>query len=193
MKLETISKIEHQKSNGHKSFVLWFTGLSGAGKSTLSNNLEDKLFKKGIKTYVLDGDNIRKGLNKDLGFSDFDRTENIRRIGEVARLFVDSGTVALVAFISPFRSDRLIARQLVEEGEFIEIFVNSSLEVCEKRDVKGMYKKARSGEIKFFTGIDSPYENPENPELIIDTANKSLDDCINQIYDYLIKKGLIND
>lgn len=193
MQLNSITKSAHQKMNNHKSFILWFTGLSGAGKSTLANNLEYKLHQKNIKTYVLDGDNIRRGLNKDLGFSDKDRTENIRRIGEVAKLFTDAGVVTFVAFISPFRSDRQIARELVEKNEFIEIFVDSPLDVCESRDVKGLYKKARLGEVKFFTGIDSPYEKPENPELIIDTANKNLEDCVNEIYDYLVSRGLIND
>ena len=193
MQLNSITKSAHQKMNNHKSFILWFTGLSGAGKSTLANNLEYKLHQKNIKTYVLDGDNIRRGLNKDLGFSDKDRTENIRRIGEVAKLFTDAGVVTFVAFISPFRSDRQIARELVEKNEFIEIFVDSPLDVCESRDVKGLYKKARLGEVKFFTGIDSPYEKPENPELIIDTANKNLEDCVNEIYNYLVSRGLIND
>lgn len=187
-----IHKSDRQVLNKHKSFVIWFTGFSGAGKSTLAVNLERKLFEKGIRTYILDGDNIRKGLNKDLGYSDYDRTENIRRIGEVAKLFVDGGIVTLVAFISPFISDRNIARKLVEKNEFIEIFVNCPLEVCESRDTKGLYKKARSGELKEFTGIDSPYEKPESPELIINTENINVDSCVNQIYDYLLSRGLIN-
>jgi adenylylsulfate kinase len=193
LNMENITKEERNKQNNHKSFVLWFTGLSGAGKSTLAINLEKKLYSKNIKTYILDGDNIRKGLNKDLGFSDSDRTENIRRIGEVSKLFVDAGIVPLVAFISPFQSDRDIARKLVNEGEFIEIFVDCSLEVCESRDIKGLYKKARSGELKQFTGIDSPYEKPINPELSINTANQSIDESVNEIYQYLISKSLISE
>ncbi|MBC7476084.1 MAG: adenylyl-sulfate kinase [Candidatus Sericytochromatia bacterium] len=191
MEINNLSKLERHNLNNHKSFVLWFTGLSGAGKSTLANSLENKLYDHGIRTYILDGDNIRKGLNKDLGFSDDARVENIRRIGEVSKLFVDAGAVTLVAFISPFIADRKIARELVEKDEFIEIFVDCSLEVCESRDVKGLYKKARSGELKMFTGIDSAYEKPVNPELIIDTANKSIEQCVEQIYNYLSTKGLI--
>lgn len=193
MQLNNITKLKRHNLNGHKSFVLWFTGLSGAGKSTLANELEKKLYENKVRTYILDGDNIRKGLNKDLGFSDNDRTENIRRIGEVSKLFVDSGIVSLVAFISPFNSDREIARQLVQKDEFIEIFVDCPIEQCEVRDVKGLYKKARSGELKQFTGIDSPYERPVNPELTIYTGEKSITQCIDQIYDYLIMKGLLND
>ncbi|MFN8578768.1 MAG: adenylyl-sulfate kinase [Candidatus Sericytochromatia bacterium] len=190
--MQLISKEERNEQNKHKSFILWFTGLSGSGKSTLSTNLEIKLFNNNIKTYILDGDNIRKGLNKDLGFSDSERTENIRRIGEVSKLFVDAGLVTLVAFISPFQSDRNIVRKLVKDGEFIEIFVNCSLEHCEKRDIKGLYKKARSGELKQFTGIDSPYEIPSNPELVINTESKNIEECVNEIYEYLLSKELIN-
>ena len=156
------AKLKHQKPS-----VIWFTGLSGSGKSTLANALELKLYEMGVHTYLLDGDNIRHGLNHDLGFSQEDRVENIRRIGEVAKLFVDSGTILLTAFISPFQNDRNLVRNLVEEDEFIELFVDTPLEVCEQRDPKGLYKKARDGKIKNFTGIDSPYEKPLNPELHI--------------------------
>ncbi len=187
----TISKEDRHRLNEHKSAILWYTGLSGAGKSTLANKVEEKLFERGIHTYVLDGDNIRHGLNKGLGFSAEDRKENIRRIGEVAKLFVDAGTFVSTAFISPYREDREMVRKLVPEGEFIEIFVNASLEVCEQRDTKGLYKKARAGEIKHFTGIDDPYEAPENAELIIDTAEKSLEDCAAEIMNYLEVKGYI--
>jgi adenylylsulfate kinase len=166
----TITKQDRHRMNGHKSAILWYTGLSGAGKSTLANKVEEKLFERGIHTYVLDGDNIRHGLNKGLGFSTEDRKENIRRIGEVSKLFVDAGAFVSTAFISPYREDRDMVRQLVNDGEFIEIFVNAPLDVCEERDPKGLYKKARAGEIRNFTGIDDPYEAPENAELIIYTG-----------------------
>ncbi len=162
--------------------VLWFTGLSGSGKSTLADALEQRLMKEGIKTYLLDGDNIRFGLNKNVDFSDEGRKENIRRIGEVSKLFVDAGLVVLTAFVSPFRSDREQVRELLPQSEFIEIFVDTPIEVCEQRDVKGLYKKARAGEIKDFTGISSPYETPVNPEITIKTAGRSIEDCIEEIY-----------
>ncbi|WP_409272092.1 adenylyl-sulfate kinase [Neobacillus sp. SCS-31] len=186
-----MTKTDRQNLNGHKSFVLWFTGLSGSGKSTLANEVDRQLFSMGVRSYVLDGDNIRHGLNKGLGFSKEDRIENIRRIGEVSRLFVDSGLVVLTAFISPFREDRNRVRQLFEPGEFIEVFANCPLEVCEKRDVKGLYKKARRGEIRDFTGIDSPYEAPLDPELIIDTSAASVEDCAKRVIRYLQNNGLI--
>ncbi|MBB5324993.1 adenylylsulfate kinase [Anoxybacillus tepidamans] len=181
----TITKEDRRARNGHHSAVLWFTGLSGSGKSTLANAVSKKLFELGVQNYVLDGDNIRHGLNKDLGFSAEDRTENIRRIGEVAKLFVDSGQFVLTAFISPFERDRQLVRQLLEADEFIEIYVKCPLEECEKRDPKGLYKKARNGEIREFTGIDSPYEEPSSPELIVETHLYSLEECVNQVIAYL--------
>ena len=174
-----------------KPCVIWFTGLSGSGKSTISNAVEVELFKRGIKTYLLDGDNIRHGLNKDLSFSEIDRIENIRRIGEVSKLFVDSGLIVLTAFISPFKSDRQIAKSLVEYDEFIEVFIDSPLDVCESRDPKGLYKKAREGAIKNFTGISSPYELPEDPQIHIKTDKYSVSECTDIIISYLIKYGYI--
>ena len=179
----------HQK--GHRSAILWFTGLSGAGKSTLANAVNSALFEQGLACYVLDGDNIRHGLCTDLGFSDADREENIRRIGEVAKLFLDAGVVVLTAFVSPFRADRDKARALVEAGDFVEIHCAADLGVCEERDTKGLYAKARAGTIKEFTGISSPYEAPEQPELRVDTGSHSLDDCVTQVVDYLIEKAII--
>ena len=169
------------RRNGYQPKVLWFTGLSGSGKSTLAGALEVHFHNLGFNTYILDGDNIRGGLNKDLDFSSDGRTENIRRISEVAKLFVDAGVIVLTAFISPFREDREHAREVIGSADFMEIHVDCPLEVCEERDVKGLYKKARAGEIKFFTGIDSPFEEPENPDITIDTANNSLDDCLQQL------------
>lgn len=173
-------------------FILWFTGLSASGKSTLANIVEKKLFKMNYKTYLLDGDNVRHGLNKDLGFNEESRVENIRRIGEVSKLFLDSGIIVLTAFISPFKSDRHLARSLVTKKQFIEIFIDASLETCEKRDPKGMYLKARNGEISNFTGISSPYESPENPELHIINNEITLEDASNQIIEYLIIKEYID-
>lgn len=187
----TITKADRHRMNCHKSAILWYTGLSGAGKSTLANKVEEKLFERGIHTYVLDGDNIRHGLNKGLGFTTEDRKENIRRIGEVSKLFVDAGAFVLTAFISPYREDREMVRQLVPEGEFIEIYVHAPLAVCEERDPKGLYKKARAGEIKHFTGIDDPYEAPENAELIIHTGDRNLEDCAAEVMSYLQSKGYI--
>lgn len=183
-----ITKDERQMQYKHKSLVLWFTGLSGSGKSTLADAVEQALFKQNVKTYLLDGDNIRSGLNADLDFTEEGRTENIRRISEVAKLFVDAGNVVLTAFISPFIKDRAFAREVLEEGEFVEVFVDCPLEVCEQRDVKGLYQKAREGKIKNFTGIDSPFEAPENPELIVKTAEHSLEECVNQVVSYLENK-----
>ena len=187
----TIKRIHRERSNKHKGMILWFTGLSGSGKSTLSNCLEEILHKLNMKTYVLDGDNVRKGLCNDLGFSENDRVENIRRVGEISKLMMDAGLIVMSAFISPFKSDRRIVRKLVEKGNFIEIFVDAPLDVCESRDVKGLYKKARSGEIKDFTGISSPYEKPENAELIIDTSCNNIEDCVNKIIKYLKDEGII--
>ncbi|MFD1457770.1 adenylyl-sulfate kinase [Scopulibacillus daqui] len=181
----SISKSERRLRNGHHSFVIWFTGLSGSGKSTLANAVAGRLFDDHLQSYVLDGDNIRFGLNKDLGYSERDRKENIRRIGEVAKLFVDSGSVVLTAFISPYKEDRRAVRELLKADEFIEIFVKCSIDECEKRDPKGLYQKARNGEIKAFTGINAPYEEPDKPEMIIDTEHFTIDQCVNQIIDYL--------
>lgn len=186
-----ISKSDRQSLNGHKSCVLWFTGLSGSGKSVLANAVDEKLYRKGIQSYVLDGDNIRHGLNKDLGFQTGDRIENIRRIGEVAKLFVDSGQMILTAFISPFREDRDMVRALFPKGEFFEIYVKCPLHVCEQRDPKGLYKKARNGEIKHFTGIDSPYEAPLSPDFIIESDQTSISDGADLIINALQNKGII--
>ena len=176
-----IKREDRESSNGHKPKVIWFVGLSGSGKSTLANSLENYLFKKGIKTYILDGDNVRSGLNNDLDFSDQSRKENIRRISEVSKLFVDAGTVVLTAFISPFKEDRASAKKVIGKEDFIEVHVDCPLEICEERDVKGLYRKARQGEIKHFTGIDSPFEIPEEPDVRIDTANNSLEFCLEQL------------
>lgn len=180
----TISKKDRNKLLDNRSFVVWFTGLSGSGKSTLANEAEKLLNEKGYLTYVLDGDNIRGGLNKDLAFSEEDRKENIRRIGEVAKLMVDAGVIVLTAFISPFREDRDSVRRMLEKDEFIEVYLKCPIEKCEERDVKGLYKKARNGEIKDFTGIDSPYEEPVDPEVVIETGTNSLKDST----DILFKK-----
>ncbi|HXL59046.1 MAG TPA: adenylyl-sulfate kinase [Chitinophagaceae bacterium] len=188
----TITKADRHRMNGHKSAILWYTGLSGAGKSTLANKVEEKLFERGIHTYVLDGDNIRHGLNKGLGFTAEDRKENIRRIGEVAKLFVDAGAFVSTAFISPYQDDREMVRSIVEPGEFIEIYVYAPLEICEERDPKGLYKKARAGEIKHFTGIDDPYEAPANPELLINTGENNLETCAATIMKYLEDNGYID-
>jgi adenylylsulfate kinase len=187
----SLSKESRRKQNGHQSFVLWFTGLSGSGKSTVANALAQKLFELDIRNYVLDGDNVRHGLNKDLGFSDSDRTENIRRIGEVSKLFVDSGQVVLTAFISPFLADRQLVRSLLEEDEFIEIYVKCPIEECENRDPKGLYDKARKGLIPDFTGIHSPYEEPLQPEIVVDTNESSVAECVEQIVNYLSSKNAI--
>ncbi|GAF16195.1 LOW QUALITY PROTEIN: adenylylsulfate kinase [Bacillus sp. JCM 19046] len=186
----SVKKTERQKQLKQKSCVLWFTGLSGSGKSTLAN-ADHQLFKQGNASYVLDGDNIRHGLNKDLGFTDADRNENIRRIGEVSKLFVDAGTIVSTAFISPFQKDRDTVRALFEQGEFIEIYVNCSLEECEKRDVKGLYKKARQVRSPTFTGISSPYEKPDAPELVIETDNLSVDEAVQTILTYLKEKQIL--
>ncbi|RCW65862.1 adenylyl-sulfate kinase [Saliterribacillus persicus] len=189
-----ITKADRYKQNNHKSAVLWFTGLSGSGKSTLSVALENELFQLGIHTYRLDGDNVRHGLNKNLGFSPEDRSENIRRIGEVGKLMSDAGLLTLTAFISPYQEDRDQVRSILEKDEFIEIYVKCNLEACESRDPKGLYKKARAGEIKGFTGIDAPYEEPTNPEIIVETDNQSLEESVQVIINYLKEKNyLVND
>src|SRR5690625_132716 len=183
-----VMKQDRQQLKGHKSAIIWFTGLSGSGKSTISVALEALLYEKGIHTYRLDGDNIRHGLNRNLGFSQADRTENIRRIGEVSKLMIDAGLLTLTAFISPYEEDREQVRQLVEPDEFIEIYIKASLETCEERDPKGLYKKARLGEIKNFTGIDAPYEEPKDPELVIDTDQLSIEEAVESILAYLMKE-----
>jgi adenylylsulfate kinase len=175
----------------YKSCVIWFTGLPSAGKSTLANALCHRLHNYGIMNYVLDGDNIRHGLNKDLGFGPEDREENIRRIGEVASLFVDAGLIAMTAFISPYRKDRRQARAIVKQGEFIEVYVKCQLDVCEQRDPKGMYKKARAGQIKEFTGVSAVYEEPEMPEIVLETDKLSIDECLGCLLDYLVKNEYI--
>jgi adenylylsulfate kinase len=186
-----IAKIDRNQQKGHNSMVLWLTGLSGSGKSTLANLLEQELMNAGINTYILDGDNIRSGLNKDLDFSEQGRIENIRRIGEVAALFVDAGVVVITAFISPFRSDRQLARQLAGPENFVEVFVECPLEICEQRDVKGLYKKARAGEIKNFTGIDSPFEYPESADVVVHTHAESTDQSVSRIMGVLKERLLV--
>jgi len=185
-----ITRQDREALNGHRSFALWFTGLSGSGKSTLAHAVEKKLFEMGCRTFVLDGDNVRHGLSSNLSFSEDDRKENIRRIGEAAKLITEAGIIALTAFISPFRADREMVRNLFLHGEFVEIYCNAALEVCESRDVKGLYKKARAGEIKNYTGIDSPYEAPINPEMSVATGSDALDLCVDQILETLKTKGL---
>lgn len=187
----TITRSDRERLNGHRGVILWFTGLSGSGKSTLAHAVEAQLFERGHRTFVLDGDNVRHGLCADLGFSDSDRQENIRRIGEVAKLFTDAGVITLAAFVSPFRADRDRVRALVAEGEYIEVYCQASLDVCEQRDVKGLYAKARAGQIPEFTGISSPYEAPEAAELQIDTGSRSLEDCVAQVLDHLASQGII--
>ncbi len=188
----SVDREDRTKQRGHGSAILWFTGLSGSGKSTLANAVNVALYKNGYSTYVLDGDNIRHGLCKDLGFSDLDREENIRRIGEVSKLFLDAGIIVLTAFVSPFRVDRDNARALVGKNDFIEIFCSADLDICETRDTKGLYAKARSGDIKDFTGISSPYEEPQSPELKIDTGNIDIDECVDMVINFLIKQEIIS-
>ena len=188
----SVTRQRRNKLNGHRSVVLWFTGLSGSGKSTLAHALEEKLFQKGCRTFVLDGDNVRHGLNSNLDFSESGRTENIRRISEVSKIMMESGLIVMTAFISPFNKDRNEARKLISSDDFIEIYCKASLETCEARDVKGLYRRARAGEIKNYTGIDSPYEKPENPELVIDTDQQSLQESVSNIFDFLKSNGVIN-
>jgi adenylylsulfate kinase len=187
----TVTRADREKINGHKAATVWLTGLSGSGKSTIAVDLEKRLWERGIRAYILDGDNIRHGLNKNLGFSPADRTENIRRIGEVAKLFTEAGVMALTAFISPYRADRDQVRAIMAAGDFVEVHVDCPVEVCEQRDVKGLYKKARAGEIKEFTGISAPYEAPEKPELTINTAGQSVEESSKQILAYLEKQGIV--
>ena len=186
-----IKRGDREKLHKHKSVVLWFTGLSGSGKSTLAHAIEERLYNNGISTYVLDGDNIRHGLCSDLSFTDSDRVENIRRISELAKLLTDAGIITLTAFISPFKVDRDEARKRMPHGDFLEIYCQCPIEICEQRDVKGLYKKARAGEIPFFTGIDSPYEAPVRPELVINTCDVSLEDSVQEVLILLIKHGVI--
>lgn len=186
-----VSSADRKKLMGHKGCVLWFTGLSASGKSTIANTVDHLLHEMGKHTYLLDGDNIRMGLNKNLGFSAEDRAENIRRIGEVAKLFADAGMITLTAFISPYRADRDAARALLPSGEFLEIYVDASVETCEARDPKGLYKKARAGEIKGFTGIDDPYEAPEKPELVLDSNSKGIDELAQEVVAFLDKNGYL--
>ncbi len=187
----SVNREARAQQNGHKSVILWFTGLSGSGKSTLANAINVALFERGISSYVLDGDNVRHGLCKDLGFSDSDREENIRRIGEVAKLFLDSGVIVLTAFVSPFCADRAKARALVSEGDFLEIYCAADLQACENRDPKGLYAKARAGQIKEFTGISSPYEAPEAPDLKVDTACQDIQSSVSEVIGKMIDLGLI--
>ena len=187
----SVTRERRNQLNNHKSVVIWFTGLSGSGKSTLAHSVEEILFSKGCRTYVLDGDNVRHGLTSNLDFSDEDRKENIRRIGEVTKLMMEAGLIILTAFISPFREDRIAVRNLISDGDFIEIYCKASLETCEARDLKGLYKRARLGEIKNYTGINSPYEIPDNPELIIDIDKESLEESVSKIVSFLQTKSIV--
>ena len=187
-----ISLADREQQNGHQGVVLWFTGLSGAGKSTVANALEQELVKRKVHSYLLDGDNVRHGLCADLGFSEADRTENIRRVGAVAGLMLDAGLVVLSAFISPYRAQRQAIKNSLPEGKFLEIYIATSLDVCEQRDVKGLYQKARRGEISHFTGISDPYEAPEQPDLTIDTAQQSLEQSVEQLIALLTEKGVLS-
>ncbi|SNR75858.1 adenylyl-sulfate kinase [Lutibacter flavus] len=188
-----VTRKERQQLNGHNSFLIWVTGLSGSGKSTIANGLEEHLHQQGIRTYVLDGDNIRHGINQNLTFSPEDRSENIRRIGEISKLFIDAGCVVIGAFISPYQKDRQEVKRMVGSSNFVEVFVNTSLEECERRDVKGLYKKARSGEIPNFTGINAPYEVPENADIEIKTESEGIEDAIAKIANHIKKKLTINE
>jgi bifunctional enzyme CysN/CysC len=187
-----ITKAARARLNGQRPVLLWFTGLSGAGKSTIANSLERKLHALGKRTFVLDGDNVRHGLNRDLGFTEVDRVENIRRVAEVAKLFVEAGLITIVSFISPFRAEREMARGLMGPDEFVEIFVDTPLEVCEQRDPKGLYRKARRGELRNFTGLDSPYERPESPELILDARNERAEDLADRVIVFLQRREVLS-
>lgn len=188
----TVTRERREKLNAHKSCVLWFTGLSGAGKSTLAHAVEEQLHQRACRTFVLDGDNVRHGLSSNLSFSETDRKENIRRIGEAAKLMMEAGVIVLTAFISPFRVDREAVRNLMPHGDYLEIYCKASLEICEARDVKGLYKKARAGEIKNYTGIDSPYEAPEKPELVVDTEYLNLDESVDRVLLMLSERGTVS-
>jgi len=187
----TVTRAEREQKFGHRGCTIWLTGLSGSGKSTLANALDHALWQRGIRSYVLDGDNVRHGLNKDLGFSPEARTENIRRIGEVAKLFTDAGIINVTAFISPYRADREAARSIQKEGDFIEVYVNASVEECERRDTKGLYAKARAGQIPEFTGISAPYEAPERAEVRVDTEGQSVEESLGVILAYLEQQGYL--
>jgi adenylylsulfate kinase len=189
----TVTRDRREQQNGHRSVVIWFTGLSGAGKSTLAHATEEQLYQRGCHTFVLDGDNVRHGLSSNLGFDEDDRRENIRRIGEAAKLMMEAGVIAITAFISPFRADRDAVRSLMPHGDFLEIYCRASLEVCESRDVKGLYKKARAGEIKNYTGIDSPYEEPLKPELVVDTGLLTLEESVERVLELLSVRGIISN
>jgi adenylyl-sulfate kinase len=187
-----LDKKTRAKLKNQHPCLLWFTGLSGAGKSTIANIVEQKLNARGKHTYLLDGDNVRHGLNRDLGFSNDERIENIRRVGEVGKLFVDAGLITLASFISPFKSDRMIVRELFEPNEFLEVFVSAPLSICEERDPKGLYKKARKGQIPNFTGVDSPYEAPEQAEVVLNTADSTAEECADLLIEYIVKHGYID-
>jgi len=187
----TVTRQRRNEQNEHNSMVLWFTGLSGSGKSTIAHAVEEKLHQQGCRTIVLDGDNVRHGLCNDLSFGDDDRKENLRRIGEVSKIFIEAGVITLTAFISPFREDRERVRSLVPHGDFLEIFVDCSIKVCEERDVKGFYRLAREGKIQEFTGISSPYEEPEKPELVVQTDKQTLDESVELVINMLIGRGLV--
>ena len=188
----SVTRERRNQLNNHKSVVLWFTGLSGSGKSTLAHAVEEILFNKGFRAYVLDGDNVRHGLNSDLDFSHKDRTENIRRIGEVSNLMIEAGFIVMTAFISPYREDRIAVRNLISNDDIIEIYCKASLQTCESRDVKGLYKRARAGEIKNYTGINSPYEVPKNADLIVDTEQETIENSVSIIMNFLEKKTIIS-
>lgn len=189
----TVTRERREKLNGHKGVVLWFTGLSGAGKSTLAHAVEEHLHRNNCRTIVLDGDNVRHGLCSDLGFSLEDRSENLRRIGEMAKLFIEAGVITLTAFISPLHQDREMVRKLMPHGDFLEIYCRCPLEVCEQRDVKGLYQRARAGEIPEFTGISSPYEEPRKPEMVVNTGGDSLEDSVQQVLAFLLSRGIISN
>jgi adenylylsulfate kinase len=186
-----VSRADREKQNGHRSVIVWFTGLSGAGKSTLAHAVEARLHEMGCRTFVFDGDNVRHGMCADLGFSEADRSENIRRVGEMCKLFIEAGTIALTAFISPYRKDRDKVRALVQTGDFLEIYCHCPVEVCEQRDVKGLYAKARAGEIKSFTGVSSPYEPPAAPELVLNTGWQPLAECVDKVLELLKSRGIL--
>ncbi len=188
----TVSRSRREQQNKHRSVIIWYTGLSGSGKSTVAHAVEEKLHLAGCRTFVFDGDNVRHGLCANLSFSEDDRHENIRRIGEMAKLFIEAGVIAMTAFISPFRADREGVRALVSENDFIEIYCDSPLEICEERDVKGLYKRARAGEIKNYTGISSPYEAPENPDLILDTAGDSVETNVGKVLNFLEERHIFS-
>ena len=187
-----VSRADRERAHGHRGATVWLTGLSGSGKSTIAHRVEQLLIERGCFAYVLDGDNVRHGLNSDLGFSADDRAENIRRIGEVTKLFTDAGAIAITAFISPYRADRARVRALHGEGDFVEVYVDAPLEVCEARDPKGLYQKARAGEIADFTGVSAPYEAPEHPELVLATAERDLEACAAEVLTYLQSRGIVS-